>query len=163
MLASSCAPAAANPPPETSSSVRGTDTASPTEGEPEPRYEFTGQVLAAPVGRSVTRPVAPPGIGAALADFYPRSARAQGVDGDATIQVTLSAAGEVTHTQIRSEEPADHGFGEACMATLRHPDLRWQPARDESGEPVEYSLRFVCAFRVRDAPSSPDANWHSAQ
>ncbi len=75
--------------------------------------------------------------------FFPSGA---GVDsGTTTVRVSLSPNGSVQRAIGVAESPAGHGFAAAarsCMLTKR-----FDPARDESGNPVAYTINVNVRFR----------------
>lgn len=91
------------------------------------------------------KPVPPEGMDALLERNFPPRARAQGVSGSALLRVRIQADGRVSDMQTL-RETGNHGFGDACMKTLRV--RRWQPPLDRSGRPVATEIRYSCEFEV---------------
>jgi periplasmic protein TonB len=91
------------------------------------------------------KPVPPDGMDALLERNFPPRARAQGVSGSALLRVRIQADGSVSDMQTL-RETGDHGFGAACMKTLRV--RRWQPPLDRTGRPVATEIRYSCEFEV---------------
>jgi TonB family protein len=82
---------------------------------------------------------------------YPAEARALGLTGAVTLELELSAQGEVTDAVVTA--PAGHGFDEAALDAARR--LRFSPAEiDGKPSPVRIEYRFT--FTLTAAPA-PDA------
>jgi periplasmic protein TonB len=94
---------------------------------------------------SLASPPRPPSLDAALARHYPADLRARGIEGDASLELHISADGRVSRmTILRATDPA---FGEACRRTLR--TAPWSAPRDRSGRAVATMVRFRCRFETR--------------
>jgi TonB family protein len=52
-------------------------------------------------------------------DYYPAEAERQRILGKVVLTVTLDPEGQPTEAQVRSEEPADQGFGAAALNLSR--------------------------------------------
>jgi TonB family protein len=57
--------------------------------------------------------------GASPSTFYPRAARAQGLDGSAVVDLLINEGGLVVEAQVVSESPPDLGFGLAALDTAK--------------------------------------------
>jgi len=83
---------------------------------------------------------------------YPEQARAEGITGAVTLELAISATGEVTDVVVTA--PAGHGFDEAAVAAAR--ELRFSPA-ELDGQPapvrIEYRFTFALAPPPVAAPS----------
>lgn len=93
------------------------------------------------------RAAQPSGLSDILQELFPDSARAQGIEGEATVAVEIRTDGSVGRTRVVRESPRGFGFGQACVATLRRGGT-WTPARDQSGNLVISERRFPCRFTL---------------
>jgi periplasmic protein TonB len=86
--------------------------------------------------------------GAASADpalrYYPQAAQAENVEGRATIECNVTAAGVLAACKVLSEEPAGYGFGESALQMA--PLFKMRPATRDgvpiSGGPIKIPIRF---------------------
>ena len=77
---------------------------------------------------------------ATLAQFYPKDAEKQGVEGTVTVAVTLDREGRATDPQVLHEAPPDRGFGAAASALAY--SLTYS---NPTGAPVvfRFAIKFV--------------------
>lgn len=75
---------------------------------------------------------------------YPEDAKARGVSGEVTLELDVSAEGEVVAARVT--KPAGEGFDEAALAAARA--LRFSPAEID-GKPAAVTLEYRFRF---DAP-----------
>jgi len=92
------------------------------------------------------RPVAPE-LNSRLLANYPRRARQQGIEGDATLSLRVNPDGSVSRLRVVAESVPGEGFGDACLRTVE--GSRWGAPRDRSGRPVATQVSYRCRFRVR--------------
>lgn len=57
--------------------------------------------------------------GDAPAQHYPPAARAQGIDGQVTVDLLINESGQVVEAQVLNESPAGYGFGLAALDTAK--------------------------------------------
>lgn len=69
-----------------------------------------------------------------MAKFYPAAAVTGRVEGRATISCRVIATGELTNCEVKAEEPAGQGFGEAALAMS---SLFKMLPKTKSGQPVD--------------------------
>jgi len=80
---------------------------------------------------------------------YPEQARAEGITGAVTLELALSASGEVTEAVVTG--PAGHGFDEAALEAARR--LRFSPAEID-GEPAEVRIEYRFTFSLAPPPEA---------
>lgn len=80
----------------------------------------------------------------ALRRNYPRSARDQGIEGQARIKLRILATGAVQPLATLSETYP--GFADACKASTR--GMNWAPGLDRTGQPVATDVTYSCEFAV---------------
>lgn len=116
------------------------------------REGISGGVIGAKGPRLLTpgnlsrRPGTPGNLNSLLVKNYPPRARSQGIEGTATVRVRIMADGSLGLLRIK-QQTGKHGFGAACVATLRAGG-RWQPALDAQGRPGAYEVDYLCTFEV---------------
>jgi len=120
---------------------------------PKPRKTSTGATGKAGSGSggpnkpktSLARPPRqPPNMDATLLKFYPKQAKAQGIEGLAVMKVVISRNGRPS--DIRLERESYAGFGDACRKTLM--SSRWKPKLNDSGRPIPVEITYTCRFEV---------------
>ena len=79
---------------------------------------------------------------------YPEDAKARGVSGEVTLELDVSAEGEVVAARVT--KPAGEGFDEAALAAARA--LRFSPAEID-GKPAAVTLEY--RFRFDAPPPAP--------
>lgn len=92
----------------------------------------------------LSRRPAPPSLGPRLQRLYPREARAQGLEGEASLSVRILANGRVG--SLRTLRASTAAFATACHQLLQ--DSRWTPPLDRRGRPVGTEVRYRCRFRI---------------
>lgn len=97
-------------------------------------------------GASAAPAVAPPSLAAPVEPGYPAAARGTGREPVATLELTISATGEVTETRL-VQSTGDAAFDELAVAAMRA--ARFEPAR-RGGTAVAARIRFQLGFRVPD-------------
>jgi TonB family protein len=80
---------------------------------------------------------------------YPDPARAEGATGAVTLELAISATGEVTDAVVI--DPAGHGFDEAALAAARA--LRFTPAEID-GAPAEVRIEYRFTFSLAPPPEA---------
>ncbi|HYD42721.1 MAG TPA: TonB family protein [Anaeromyxobacter sp.] len=88
-----------------------------------------------------------PAVVAPAEPEYPPEAKAQGRTGTVTLELEISASGEVTDAVVTG--PAGHGFDEAALAAARK--LRFSPAEID-GKPSAVRIEYRFDFVLREAP-----------
>lgn len=81
--------------------------------------------------------------------FYPRGARARGVEGGVLMVCTLGVTGRVFNCRVIRETPPGEGFGEAAVLLSRY--FRITPRR-ENGKAVETELRIPYTMTLDSRP-----------
>jgi TonB family protein len=105
----------------------------------------------APVTPAPTPPaLTPPALTGTIDPGYPDSARGTQAEPVITLEVTISAAGEVTDARVVSEPRAD--FDALAVAAMRA--ARFEPAR-RNGTAIPARIRFQLGFRMPDADRPP--------
>ncbi len=88
---------------------------------------------------------------------YPEEAKAAGLSAEVTLEVEISATGEVVSATVT--QPAGHGFDEAALAAAKK--LRFSPAEID-GQPaavrIEYRYNFALQTPVAAPPTSEAVN-----
>jgi TonB family protein len=99
----------------------------------------------------------PPAVVTPAQPEYPADARAQGLTGQVSLQLEISAEGAVTDAVVTV--PAGHGFDEAALAAARR--LVFSPAEID-GKPaavrIEYRFDFTLSAAAAPAAAPPPAN-----
>lgn len=114
---------------------------------PEPQSPRAPVRPAAPsyvAAKDLQRPPRAPGLDGTLARYYPPSARAAGISGEARVRVAVDASGQARVLGILAESYA--GFGSACQRTVQ--GSRWSAPLDKDGRAVATTLIYRCRFRV---------------
>ena len=101
------------------------------------------QVAAVPL-KELSRQPKPPSLGAALKRNYPKTARQQGLSGEAKVRARIDASGAIVAAKLVLESSS--GFGEACRKTLL--GSRWSAPLDKRGKPVPTWISYRCRFRI---------------
>jgi protein TonB len=89
-------------------------------------------------------PQQPRNMDETLLRFYPKQARAQGIEGLAVMRVRIMPDGKVARVKLVRE--TYEGFGDACKKTLK--SARWRPKLDERGRPMAVDISYTCRFEV---------------
>ncbi|MDO9222172.1 MAG: energy transducer TonB [Caulobacter sp.] len=85
-----------------------------------------------------------------IADFYPRAARARGIEGRAVLDCRVAITGRLKDCRIHQEAPVAMGFGEAAL--MLAPLIEMRPGT-VNGEPVVDELvRAPIAFKLPGGP-----------
>ena len=77
---------------------------------------------------------------------YPAELRAQGLEADVVVMVSLDETGKVTSVQIITPSPYP-AFNEAALAAAKAEEF--EPALRD-GVPVPYTLSYKYRFRIED-------------
>jgi TonB family protein len=117
--------------------------ARPAEAEPaEAPPAQTGVLTKAP---EIVAPAEP---------AYPEAAKAEGIQGEVTLELEISETGEVTDAVVTG--PAGHGFDEAALEAARR--LRFSPAEiDGAPAPVRIEYRFRFTLEAAPPPAPDEA------
>jgi vitamin B12 transporter len=90
----------------------------------------------------------PPKLIAEVTAQYPEAAKAQRLQANVLLQLTIDATGQVTEANVL--EPVGNGFDEAATeAALR---LRFEPARN-NGAPIPARIRYPYVFELEPEPA----------
>jgi len=116
----------------------------PKRDEPEPGPKPVAEAPPRMTGRTLTP--RPPNLDAALERNYPKSARNQGIGGNAVLRAQVLPDGRIGAVRRSSETFA--GFADACERTLR--SAHWSPPIDRAGLPVGTEITYTCRFDVRE-------------
>lgn len=134
--------------------TRGGETA-PRAAEPRPTAPTETLPAGAPVrtNAAATRiPVAginysaPKPKGERRQPPYPELLKAQGIEGDVGVMVSIGADGNVTKVKIVTPAPYDE-MNQAARATAEHQE--WEPALRD-GVAIPYTLSYTYRFRLED-------------
>lgn len=107
----------------------------------------------APVGRPSTADVTPPTLERFVDAEYPPEAKAAGIEGEVTLELSIDAAGTVT--QVAIKQGAGHGFDEAAAAAATQ--FLFAPAT-RGGSPIAARILYKYAFtRKASAPADEEA------
>lgn len=127
----------------------------PPQSVPPPVIDVPAVAYEEPVTREVPPPPPPSVItnpswsrrpnGADYARFYPPRALEREIEGAVSLDCTVDAEGRLTCT-VRSEEPANMGFGEAAVRISRQFRMNPQTVNGQPTAGGRYSLRIP--FRV---------------
>lgn len=110
-------------------------------------------LLALPVAARAEEPAAgvltrAPAVVTPATPAYPEDAKARGISGEVTLELDVSAGGEVVAARVT--KPAGAGFDEAALAAARA--LRFSPAEID-GKPAAVTLEY--RFRFDAPPPAP--------
>jgi len=83
---------------------------------------------------------------AVLQRNYPPRARQLGIEGRAAVAFRIMPDGTVVRVRVRSEDPADQNFGQACRRTVEQ--IAWEPPIAADGQAVAVDASFECEFSV---------------
>lgn len=130
----------------------------PAPSSGQPGFDYAGVYQLHDVRVSIiTNPdwLTKPDPGAAL-KFYPKAARAQGVNGAAIARCKISRSGQAFDCKVEFEEPAGFGFGDAVIRFMSSTTFR-PGTRD--GQPIDdrtlaVPMRFT-GFANRPSPELP--------
>lgn len=87
-----------------------------------------------------------PRMASTMKPEFPAQLRAQGLEGDVVLQITLDAAGRVT--QVVVVEASDYpAFNDAAVAAMGK--AMFEPAM-RKGQPISARIRFTVRFRLQD-------------
>jgi TonB family protein len=110
---------------------------------------FPVYALGADAAGVLTRP---PAVVEPAEPEYPAEAKAQGLTGAVTLEIEISAGGQVTDAVVTG--PAGHGFDEAALAAARR--LRFSPAEID-GVPAPVRIEYRFDFTLAEAQPAPEA------
>jgi TonB family protein len=82
-----------------------------------------------------------------LRRFYPRRARAQGIEGIATVRMRVLPDGRVSEIRVIDERPVSFDFADACRQML-HAAPPFVPPLDSAGKRVATDVAFRCTFEI---------------
>jgi hypothetical protein len=101
--------------------------------------------LPLPAGLSAW-PVAPPGLGARVGDYWPERARAQKLYGSAQLRIRVHDDGRVRVLGVitASHEMLATACGDMLLST------HWTPALDAHGQPVTCDVSYACEWSESD-------------
>jgi protein TonB len=117
----------------------GTGTGDTAPAPPPPRPDFSP----VPVS-SLSRGASP--IGTISTRDYPDEARRQYIEGTVRLEVEVRADGTVRNIRVL-DEPGG-GLGRHAMTQLRR--LRWRPALDRQGRPVDSRITYTFRYLLED-------------
>jgi TonB family protein len=92
----------------------------------------------------------PPAVTVPVTPEYPAAAKAAGISAEVTLELDLSATGEVTAARVL--KPAGQGFDEAALVAAR--ELRFSPAEID-GKPAAVTLEYRFRFEAPPPPPPP--------
>lgn len=92
------------------------------------------------------RPVPPSGLDGLVRTHYPKSLRAQQLEGTGSARLLISPSG-VVGTALPSSESSP-GFAAACADAMRSTS-GWGTPLDREGRPVSTWIHFTCEFSIR--------------
>jgi TonB family protein len=85
-----------------------------------------------------------------IADFYPRAARARGIEGQAVLDCRLAVTGRLKDCVIHQETPAGMGFGDAALQLALLVEAR--PGTVDGAPIVDDLVRAPISFRLPGGP-----------
>jgi protein TonB len=77
---------------------------------------------------------------------YPARARQLGIEGHVVVRFRIMPDGSVTRVRVRSEDPTEQGFADACRRTVEQGE--WEPPLASDGQAVATEASFECEFAV---------------
>jgi protein TonB len=123
----------------------------PTGLKPLPKGRTSGKVgspnrVASAIPSAGVTLVKPKRLSALQPD-YPSILKAQGVEGNVVVLVSIDEKGQVTRVKILKGSGYDAMDTSAKRAAAKE---RFSPAR-RNGEPIAYTLKYTYRFRVRES------------
>ena len=125
------------------------DSDSETESETEPDPESETDPEPAPPDPDDPNAILElPSVAAWVDAPFPASAQDAGItEARVVLRVSTDASGLVLDASILSEDPPEHGFGEAALTAVL--DMRFNPARTAAG-PIPATFEFAYGFQVTE-------------
>ncbi len=112
----------------------------PTPAPPPPVNRAATRIPSGPGGPTLVKPhrkkPVPP--------VYPQELRAQGIETDVVVEVTIDEAGKVKSARVLAPSPYA-AFNDAALASARAEEF--EPALKD-GKPIEFTLTFTVRFRL---------------
>lgn len=108
--------------------------------------------VAPPRSPVVDNPKPPADVADALEQHFPLAAALDGRSGSADVLLNVKKNGLASPRKMLKESAP--GFGRACARAMRA--TRWNPARQQNGQYLDYRVYYTCNFTFEASPDAPE-------
>jgi len=118
----------------------------------EPKFDGKGRQVTEKEAPPAKRKIIVPEVKTYAPPEYPQEAKEQRIEGEVILKLTIDANGLVEKAVVH--QGAGHGFDEAALAAA--PNLIFEPAHFEGGDPFKATILFKYEFNLDEIEPPPD-------